>query len=69
MQISDKDAEGLRYVGDVHRLVMQTLRQRGEDPDDMLVWERLKGIVVSQLGVRPEQVTRSASFIEDLGVD
>jgi len=31
--------------------------------------EKVKDIIVEQLGVNPEQVTPSASFIEDLGAD
>ena len=31
--------------------------------------EKVKDIVVEQLGVNPEQVTPQASFIEDLGAD
>ena len=31
--------------------------------------EKVKDIIVEQLGVNPEQVTLSASFIEDLGAD
>ena len=31
--------------------------------------EKVKDIIVEQLGVNPEQVTSSASFIEDLGAD
>lgn len=31
--------------------------------------EKVKDIIVDQLGVNPEQVTPSASFIEDLGAD
>ena len=31
--------------------------------------EKVKDIIVEQLGVNPEQVTDSASFIEDLGAD
>jgi len=31
--------------------------------------ERVKKIVVSQLGVKAEDVTNSASFIDDLGAD
>ncbi|MCX6980697.1 MAG: acyl carrier protein [Verrucomicrobiota bacterium] len=31
--------------------------------------EKVKDIIVEQLGVNPEQVTESASFIEDLGAD
>jgi acyl carrier protein len=31
--------------------------------------EKVKDIIVEQLGVNPEQVTETASFIEDLGAD
>ena len=31
--------------------------------------QRVKDIIVEQLGVNPEQVTPTASFIEDLGAD
>jgi acyl carrier protein len=31
--------------------------------------ERVKEIIVEQLGVNPEQVTPTAKFIEDLGAD
>ena len=31
--------------------------------------EKVKDIIVEQLGVNPEQVTPQASFIEDLGAD
>ena len=33
------------------------------------VAERVKGIIVEQLGVSMEEVTPQASFIEDLGAD
>ena len=31
--------------------------------------EKVKDIIVEQLGVNPEQATETASFIEDLGAD
>lgn len=31
--------------------------------------QRIKDIIVEQLGVKPEQVTPEAKFIEDLGAD
>lgn len=31
--------------------------------------DRVRAIVVEQLGVHPEQVNRDASFIDDLGAD
>ena len=35
----------------------------------MALDERVKKIIVEQLGVSPEQVTTEASFIDDLGAD
>lgn len=36
------------------------------NPDD--AWDALKQIIVDELGVRPELVTREASFVRDLGM-
>ncbi len=36
---------------------------------DKPIEEKVKDIIVEQLGVDPEQVTPTASFIEDLGAD
>ena len=35
----------------------------------MALEDKVKDIIVEQLGVNPEQVTSEASFIEDLGAD
>ena len=35
----------------------------------MAVEEKIKGIIAEQLGVKPEEVTPQASFIDDLGAD
>ncbi|SET40361.1 acyl carrier protein [Thorsellia anophelis] len=31
--------------------------------------ERVKNIIIERLGVKPEEVVNSASFVEDLGAD
>ena len=36
---------------------------------DKPIDQRVKDIIVEQLGVKPEQVVPSAKFIEDLGAD
>lgn len=36
---------------------------------DKSVQDRVKEIIVEQLGVNPDQVTSEAKFIEDLGAD
>jgi acyl carrier protein len=33
------------------------------------VFEKVKGVIVEQLGVSEEEVTKEASFAEDLGAD
>ena len=35
----------------------------------MAVAEKVKSIIAEQLGVKPEEVTDSAKFIDDLGAD
>ncbi len=35
----------------------------------MSVSEKVKAIIVEQLGAKPEEVTPSASFVNDLGAD
>ncbi|MBU0634405.1 MAG: acyl carrier protein [Candidatus Omnitrophica bacterium] len=35
----------------------------------MSVEEKVKTIIVDQLGVKPEEVTPNASFVDDLGAD
>lgn len=36
---------------------------------DESIEQKVKSIIVEQLGVNPEEVTRDASFIDDLGAD
>ena len=36
---------------------------------DKPIEQRVKDIIVEQLGVKPDQVTPAAKFIEDLGAD
>jgi acyl carrier protein len=35
----------------------------------MAVEEKVKAIIAEQLGVKPEEVTNEASFVDDLGAD
>ncbi len=37
--------------------------------EEQTIEDRIKAIVVEQLGVKPEQITPEAKFIEDLGAD
>jgi len=40
-----------------------------EETEDMTTQEKITEIIVEQLGVKPEEVTPEASFIDDLGAD
>jgi acyl carrier protein len=67
IQIPDKDAETFALVGQMSDFVLHKLQERGEAIDADQVWIRFRSVVVEQLGVRPEQVTRQAHFVYDLG--
>jgi acyl carrier protein len=45
------------------------VRQQKEGEQNMALEDKVRDIIVEQLGVNAEQVTREASFIEDLGAD
>jgi acyl carrier protein len=67
IEIPDSVAEELLAVGDIRDYVCKVLRKRGETVDEDVIWERVKKLVVDQLGVPPERVTPSADIIRDLG--
>ncbi len=67
--IPDTSTADLGVLGEMHAHILQALRQRGETPDEAEVWERLKEIVIDQLGVSPLDVTPSAHVVRNLGAD
>jgi acyl carrier protein len=70
IEIPDADAERLEIAGDLSDYIVEVLeRQRGERVDPEEVWEQVVMLTVEQLGVHPEEVTRTASFVNDLGAD
>ena len=69
IEIPNQVAPNLAVLGDLHNYVVATLRQRGESPDEKETWERLSAVIVEQLGVRPEEVTRTAHMVRDLKAD
>lgn len=66
-QIPNEDASRLESVGDMLLYIVEKQHIEQEKEDE--IWNRLKTIVISQLGVKPEQVTRDARFVKDLGAD
>ena len=69
VQISDEIAPRLSVLGNLHLHGLTLLRQRGEKPDETETWQRLRRVVVDQLGVKPGEVTRSADIVKDLRAD
>ena len=56
-----------RRIHYLSRIFNERLRQYGKDI--LLDGEKVKGIIVEQLGVTDTAVTMEASFIDDLGAD
>jgi acyl carrier protein len=69
VEIPNADAAKLGVLGDLHDYVVGAVRKRGETPSEEEVWQRLKKVVIAQLGVRPDEVKRSAHIVEDLRAD
>jgi acyl carrier protein len=69
IEISNADAARLAILGDISDHIVAALRQRAENPDESQIWQRLSALVVTQLGVRPEQITRATHVVKDLGAD
>ena len=69
IRILDADAEKLVLVGDMNDYVLRALRRNGETPDEAAVWQRLTDLIVEEVGVRPDEVTRTANIISDFHMD
>jgi acyl carrier protein len=69
IEIPNTAAPNLAVLGDLCDYIVLSLLPQGEQPNEQEVWQRLSEIVVEQLGVRPEQVTRTAHLIDDLHAD
>jgi acyl carrier protein len=69
MEFPDEVAEKLVTVGDVVDYVCAELVKRGEAPDTIAIFHRVKRRTLDIANVAPERITRSSSFVEDLGLD
>ena len=68
--IEDEEASKVVTVDDCYKLILNSLNNSEiKSLSDEQVWEAMKNIIVSELGVKPEEVIPSAKFIKDLGVD
>ena len=75
VEIPDEEMQQIESVGDLYNVTINSLHAQrpdrlGYDPgSDEDVWERLKALLVHQLGVRPDEVVKSARFFHELGFD
>ena len=63
--ITDQEAEVLRVVEDLHRLVMA--KTASASPDPTAVWQVVQDIVVEELGV-PRDRVKPGSTWRELGI-
>ncbi len=68
IQVDDEESAKLVTCGMLCDYIIAKLRARGDRRTEVEVWPQLQTIIVEQLGVKPEEVTREARFVEDLGV-
>jgi acyl carrier protein len=69
LEIPDAAAEKMFTVADMHACLVGALRRLGKECDDEEVFERMRAIIVRQLGVRQDEVIPSARFVKDLHAD
>jgi acyl carrier protein len=67
--VQDHAAEKLFTVGALHAFVLAELTRLGREANAAIVFADLRYLIVEQLGVKPEQVTMEARFVEDLRID
>jgi len=67
IDIPNEDALHLITVGDIYLYLIAKLNVQPDDQPQ--IWEKLKLILIKQLGVKPEQVTKEAAIVQDLSVD
>jgi hypothetical protein len=72
--IADAIVDKIESVGDLFNAVLTELRANQpklfeDDPEySDEIWEKLKALLVHQLGLKPEQVVKAARFYQDLGL-
>ncbi len=71
--IPEEVAEKIVTVGDFCEAVIKIRQQKfgssAPENTDKDVFKKIKEIIIDQLGIEPEQVTREARIVDDLGAD
>ncbi len=68
IEIPDAVAENIRTVGDVVDFVAAELVRRERRADPLDIFLRVRACTVDVTGADPKIITRSTSFVDDLGV-
>jgi len=69
LSIPDQEAEKLDTVGKLYQFILDDFEETVSEEQQNEIWERLKAMIVEQLAIKPEQVTKEANFVYDLGMD
>jgi acyl carrier protein len=70
VEIPDDVASTLEAVGMLHLwLVAELERVSGQPQNSVLVYEKLKALIIDQTRVKPHLVTPVARFVKDLKLD
>ncbi|NIP38980.1 MAG: hypothetical protein GWO07_09615 [Candidatus Dadabacteria bacterium] len=68
--IDNEEASKVVTVNDCYKLILSNLvKIEDKSWNDEQVWDKMKELLVYQLGVKPEDVIPEADFIKDLGAD
>jgi acyl carrier protein len=66
LEIPNVAAEKMITVGEMHAFLVAELKRLGRESDAAEVFERMRAIIVRQLGVSPDEVVPNARFVKDL---
>jgi acyl carrier protein len=70
IEIPDAAAADLDTVGKLHAFIVAELLRLGRTNINAdIVFDQLRTIICSRLGVKPEDVIPAARFVQDLGAD
>jgi len=69
LEIPDAAAEKMFSVGDMHAYLESELKRLGRESDSAAILERMRAIIVRQLGVSTDVVVPTATFAKDLNAD
>lgn len=69
IEIDDEDASGLVTVELLHEHVVLLLGSKGGKVNSDKVFDQVRALIVEQLGVSPDDVVKSARFVQDLKID